>query len=100
MTHLQKLCLVHKSAQDMHAYIVQCIDIQYGESDVRVLSKDSGERDLLLQKGGITSYSEIDVQALRQSQSSQRSTAKQFKPEPDGFEIYFGRKVLPAGDTE
>lgn len=42
----------------------------------------------------------IDVQALRQFQSSYRSPGKPFKPVPDGFEIDFGRKVLPAGETE
>ena len=39
---------------------------------------------------------ESDVQALRQFQSSHRSPAKPFKPVPDGFEIDFGREVLPA----
>ncbi len=51
----------------------------------------------------ITDYcviGEIDVQALRQFQSSHRSPAKPFKPVPDGFEIDFGRKVLPAGEKE
>ncbi len=43
---------------------------------------------------------EIDVQALRQFQSSHRSPAKPFKPVPVGFEIDFGRKVLPAGENE
>ena len=43
---------------------------------------------------------EIDVQALREFQSSHRSPAKPFKPVPDGFEIDYGRKVLAAGDTE
>ena len=52
---------------------------------------------------GVTDYcviGEIDVQALRQFQSSHRSPAKPFKPVPDGFEIDFGRKVLPAGEKE
>lgn len=40
---------------------------------------------------------EIDVQSLHQFQSSYRSP---FKPVPDGFEIDFGRKVLPAGEKE
>lgn len=51
----------------------------------------------------ITDYcviGEIDVQALRQFQSSHRSPAKPFKPVPDGFEIDFSRKVLPAGEKE
>ena len=40
----------------------------------------------------------FDVQALRAFQSSHRSPAKPFKPVPDGFEIDFSRKVLPAGE--
>jgi hypothetical protein len=43
---------------------------------------------------------EIDVQSLRQFQSSHRSPPKPFKPVPDGFEIDFGRRVLPAGEME
>lgn len=52
---------------------------------------------------GVTDYcviGEIDVQALRQFQGSHRSPGKPFKPVPDGFEIDFGRKVLPAGEIE
>ncbi|WP_242504684.1 hypothetical protein [Pseudomonas songnenensis] len=58
---------------------------------------------MLRVKGGVTDYcviGEIDVQALRQFQSSHRSLAKPFKPVPAGFEIDFGRKVLPAGEKE
>lgn len=64
---------------------------------------ESWQRDLLRVKGGITDYcviGEIDVQALRQFQSSHRSPAKPLKPVTDGFEIDFGRKVLPAGEKE
>lgn len=92
--------LVESAALDMHAYIVQCNDRQYGDSRIRVPFKDSWQRDLLRVKGGITDYcviGEIDVQALRAFQSSHRSPAKPFKPVPDGFEIDFVRKVLPGG---
>lgn len=95
--------LVESAALDMHAYIVQCNDRQYGDSRIRAPFKESWQRDLLRVKGGITDYcviGEIDVQALRQFQSSHRSPAKPFKPVPDGFEIDFGRKVLPAGEKE
>ena len=64
---------------------------------------ESWQRDLLRVKDGITDYcviGEIDVQVLRQFQSSHRSPDKPFKPLPDGFEIDFGRKVLPAGEKE
>lgn len=92
--------LVESAALDVHAYIIQCNDRQYGDSRIRAPFKESWQRDLLRVKGGVTDYcviGEIDVQALRQFQSSHRSPAKPFKPVPDGFEIAFGRKVLPAG---
>lgn len=95
--------LVESAALDMHAYIIQCNDRQYGDSRIRAPFKESWQRDLLRVKGGITDYcviGEIDVLALRQFQSSHRSSAKPFKPVPDGFEIDFGRKVLPAGENE
>lgn len=62
------------------------------------LHKNSWARDVLRVKGGVTDYcviGEIDVQTLRQFQSSHRSPAK---PVPDGFEMDFCRKVLPAGE--
>ncbi|WP_165720891.1 RNA-directed DNA polymerase [Bordetella trematum] len=95
--------LVESAALDVHAYIIQCNDRQYGDSRIRAPFKDSWKRDVLRVKGGVTDYcviGGIDVQALRQFQSSHRSPGKPFKPVPDGFEIDFGRKVLPAGEAE
>lgn len=92
--------LVESAALDMHAYIIQCNDRQYGDSRIRAPFKDSWLRDVLRVKGGVTDYcviGEIDVQALRRFQSSRRSASKPFKPVPDGFEIDVGRKVLPGG---
>lgn len=91
--------LVESAALDMHAYIIQCNDRQYGDSRIRAPFKESWQRDLLRVKGGITDYcviGKIDVQALRQFQSSHRSPTRPFKPVPDGFEIDFDRKVLPT----
>ncbi|WP_216353913.1 hypothetical protein [Burkholderia cenocepacia] len=93
--------LVESAALDVHAYIIQCNDRQYGDSRIRAPFKESWQRDLLRVKGGVTDYcvvGEIDVQALRQFQSSHRSPTKPFKPVPDGFEIAFGRKVLPDAE--
>jgi hypothetical protein len=93
--------LVESAALDVHAYIIQCNDRQYGDSRIRAPFKESWQRDLLRVKGGVTDYcviGEIDVQALRQFQSSYRSPTQPFKPVPDGFEIAFGRKLLPAGE--
>lgn len=95
--------LVESAALDMHAYIIQCNDRQYGDSRIRAPFKDSWKRDVLRVKGGVTDYcviGEIDVQALRQFQSSYRSPGERFKPVPDGFEIIYDRKVLPVGGTE
>ena len=95
--------LVESAALDVHAYIIQCNHRQYGDSRIRAPFKDSWKRDVLRVKGGVTDYcviGEIDVQALRQFQSSYRSPSMPFKPVPDGFDISFVRKVLPAGKTE
>ena len=95
--------LVESAALDVHAYIIQCNDRQYGDSRIRAPYKDSWNRDVLRVKGGVTDYcviGEIDVQALRQFQSSQRSPGKPFKPVPDGFNdaMDHQRKVLPTAD--
>lgn len=77
-------------------------DLHQGNRRICASILQGWRRDLLRVKGGITDYcviGEIDVQALRQFQSSHRSPAKPFKPVPDGFEIDFGRKVLPAGEN-
>lgn len=92
--------LVESAALDIHAYIIQCNDRQYGDSRIRGPFKDSWKCDVLRVKGGITDYcviGEIDVHALRQFQSSYRSPGKPFKPVPDGFEIEHARKMLPEG---
>jgi hypothetical protein len=91
--------LVEASALDLHAYIVQCNDRQYGDSRIRAPMRDFWRRDIIRVKGGIQDYfviGEIDVAALRQFQSWHRSPENGlFKPVPDGFEIDFRRRMLP-----
>lgn len=94
--------LVESAALDIHAYIIQCNNRQFGDSRIRAPHKDRWKRDLLRVKGGNHDYcitGEIDVQALRQFQSSHRSPAKDFKPVPDGFnqDMAKQRRVLPKG---
>lgn len=94
--------LVESAALDVHAYIIQCNDRQYGDSRIRAPYKDSWKRDILRVKGGVADYcvmGEIDVNALRQFQSTHRSSDRPFKPVPDGFEISYDRKVLPTERT-
>lgn len=91
--------LVESAALDVHAYIIQCNDREYGDSRIRAPLRDSWKRDVLRVRGGITDYcviGQIDIQALRQFQSSHRSPDKPFKPVPDGFEISYDRRVLPV----
>lgn len=95
--------LVESAALDIHAYIIQCNNRQYGDSRIRAPYKDRWKRDLLRVKGGNHDYcitGEIDVLALRQFQSSHRSPAKGFKPVPDGFsdDMAFDRTALPKGE--
>ncbi|WP_417813672.1 reverse transcriptase domain-containing protein [Thalassospira alkalitolerans] len=95
--------LVESAALDVHAYIVQCNDRQYGDSRIRAPFKDSWMRDLLRVKGGVTDYcviGKIDVKALRRFQSHHRSPSNPFKPVPDGFEITHDRKILPTIEGE
>jgi len=90
--------LVESAALDVHAYIIQCNDRAYGDSRIRSPHKNSWGRDILRVRGGRDDYciaAEIDVQSLRQFQSSHRSADGPYKPVPDGFKIGHQRHVLP-----
>jgi hypothetical protein len=94
--------LVESAALDMHAYIIQCNDRQYGDSRIRAPFKESWQRDVLRVKGGVSDYcviGKIDVQTLREFQSCHCSPDGPFKPVPDGFKdaMDYNRKVLPKG---
>lgn len=95
--------LVESAALDIHAYIIQCNNRQFGDSRIRAPYKDRWKRDLLRVRGGNHDYcitGEIDILALRQFQSSHRSPSKGFKPVPDGFnnDMAHDRKELPKGE--
>lgn len=90
MTTLQDLGLAYRKAK---------VDLYYS-SHASLDAIADWQRDLLRIKGGITDYYAIDVQAMRQFQSSHRSPGKLFKRVSDGFEIDFSRKLLPPGGKE
>lgn len=80
-----------------------CNAHQKGNRRVCASILDGWQSDLLRVKSGITDYfviGQIDVHALRQFQGPHRSPVKPFKQVLNGFEIDFGRKVLPAGEKE
>ncbi|TFD88581.1 Reverse transcriptase [Cryobacterium lactosi] len=93
--------LIESAALDIHAYIVQCNDREYGDSRIRAPYRDAWKRDIVKIKGGVRDYivtGDIDVGSLRQFQSSYRSPDGPFKPVPDGFFMAPGRRSLPARD--
>lgn len=90
--------LVESSALDIHAYIIQCNDRQYGDSRIRVPHKDAWKRDHVRIKGGKNDYfvvGEIDIASLRAFQSNHRSPDGPFKPVPDGFTCAHDRSTTP-----
>ncbi|HCG03854.1 MAG TPA: Reverse transcriptase [Desulfovibrio sp.] len=94
--------LVESAALDIHTYVIQCNDRQYGDSRIRSPHKESWMRDIVRVKGGIEDYfviGEIYPQALRAFQSAARSPMGPFKPAPDGFKISRSRKILPSPDA-
>jgi hypothetical protein len=95
--------LVESAANDLHAFIIQSNNRQYGDSRIRAPYKDIWKRDIVRLKGGIEDYfaiGEIDILSLRRFQSSYRSPNEPFKPVPDGFEMDSSRKELPFFESE
>lgn len=88
--------LVESAALDIHTFIVQCNDRQFGDSRIRAPYKNNWERDIIRIRGGITDYfviGEIDIEELRSFQSHAKYPDEPFKPVPDGFTIAPERKT-------
>lgn len=86
--------LVEATANDLHAYVIQANNRQYGDSRIRAPANLDYARDVVQVKGGVSDYyvlGEIDYERLR---LEQRRTVKtpQFKPVPIGFAISKLRK--------
>jgi hypothetical protein len=90
--------LVESAAHDLHAYIVQVNNRQFGDSRVRVPRKEVYERDAVRIRGGIADYfviGALDVEALRAFQ--RRPTFGEdasFKPMPIGYKMSPRRNAL------
>ncbi|CAN5501664.1 hypothetical protein BH09SUM1_BH09SUM1_01130 [soil metagenome] len=90
--------LVEASALDIHAFIIQCNNREFGDSRIRSPAKEAYARDMVRIKGGEEDYfvvGNLDVDALRSFQSAHRSPNGPFKPVPTGFTIGDGRGALP-----
>lgn len=93
--------LIEASAYDIHAFIVQCNDRQYGDTRIRIPAKKHHNRDIVRVKGGEEDFfvvGKLDIDRLRAFQSfnvSPTGNEAPFKPVPAGFKIAKYRKVLP-----
>jgi hypothetical protein len=85
--------LINASANDLHAFIVQCNNNKYGDSRIRAPYKLPYKRDVVKVKGGINDYyvvGTIEYGKLRLFQDNlvpDRSDSALFKPFPSGFHI-------------
>lgn len=82
--------LIESASLDIHAYIVQVNNRNYGDSRIRVPHKDDWERDIVQVRGGKHDYlivGEINIEKLRNFQSHNISPDKDFKPVPTGFKM-------------
>lgn len=90
--------LVESTAHDLHGYIVQVNNRQYGDSRIRVPRKRDYERDVVRVKGGMADYfviAELDVLALRRFQRKPAyGKSALFKPLPIGFQMSKRRRSL------
>lgn len=82
--------LVESVSLDIHSYIVQVNNRNYGDSRIRAPYKNEFKRDIVQVRGGRHDYlivGEINIEKLREFQSHNISPSKDFKPVPTGFEM-------------
>lgn len=98
--------LIEAAAYDVHAYVIQCNDRQYGDTRIRIPAKDHYRRDIVKIKGGEEDFfviGKLDITKLRQFQSfcvSPTDKDAPFKPVPTGFQIAPYRKCLPVKNDD
>jgi hypothetical protein len=91
--------LIESAALDVHCYVVQVNNREYGDSRIRVPAKEEWDRDIVRLQGGIHDYvvlGELDVPALRGFQSRHRSPTNaeaRFKPVPTGYKMASERSL-------
>lgn len=86
--------LVESAANDLHAFVIQANNREYGDSRIRAPASQDYARDVVQVKGGVSDYyvlGEIDYEQLRLEQ--RRKVKKpQFKPVPIGYSMSKHRK--------
>jgi hypothetical protein len=87
--------LVESTASDLHAFITQVNNRQFGDSRVRSPAAKDYRRDIIQVKGGCSDFyvlGTIDYRTLRNEQRN-RSLGPEFKPLPIGFRMSRARKI-------
>lgn len=93
--------MIESAALDVHAYIAQVNNRQFGDSRVRAPRSAEHERDVARVRGGINDYfviTDIDLAGLRSFQAQVSALNGPFKPLPDGFKLDKRRRVVPTVD--
>lgn len=88
--------LIESSALDIHGYMIQVNNRNYGDSRIRAPYKKEYKRDLVRIKGGVSDFvvvGNINIAALREFQNGDKKRRYEFKPLPDGFNIASFRKT-------
>ncbi|HVJ14219.1 MAG TPA: RNA-directed DNA polymerase [Polyangiaceae bacterium] len=88
--------LVEGAALDIHAFIAQINNREYGDSRVRVAAEEAWKRDLVRLRGGDGDFyatADIDYLKLRRFQSNHEPPHSGFKPFPIGFKLDPKRRV-------
>lgn len=93
--------LVEATANDVHCFVIQVNNREYGDSRIRIPAKDDWKRDVVRLQGGENDYAvvgKLDIPGLRMFQSHHRSATDQsakFKPVPTGFRMSPSRSENP-----
>jgi hypothetical protein len=87
--------LVESASLDIHSYVIQVNNRNYGDSRIRAPFSNDYKRDVVQVRGGNHDYlivGEIDIKILRDFQSHNISPTQPFKPTPTGFKMLNERK--------
>lgn len=87
--------LVSSTANDLHTFVLQINNRQYGDTRLRGPYKEPHERDKVRVRGGELDYfvvATLEVEKLREFQRNHRSPEKPFKPLPTGYLMSNQRK--------
>lgn len=87
--------LVAATANDLHCFVIQVNNREYGDTRIRAPYKESYQRDRVRVRGGELDYfviASLEVKKLRAFQNHHVSPGAYFKPVPTGYRLSSARK--------